>query len=483
MLSESGSVVARRFTGRIVESALLVLAVALGVGAASAGFSLLANAVASGKAMLASPSYTELVVSTRSSADEMTVPAVKRPAQANVSLTTADLDAAGVVPSIAYAYVENRDNLEFVNAASVQREQDMQAAFQQQFQGESVSAQGSGGRTTVLVQGRSSGAAQASAGGPDGPPGFRRVTADDLKKAQAQADIVIVDGIDHMNGYEVTAQYFDAWKIKAAVGSLFTSSDAAQGSGTNLVLGSAAAEKIAASVSKKPADLVGKKILTREGYDTVVGVAAPTGDATLDQSYFSAYHVPNFGPGGPPPFLRFNTSLRFSVSDPTKLAQADDLLTSWFASKKGEGQVAIANPRTQAQRIIDRNAGIGLLILILSAAGLFIALVNVSHILASRGMRMRKNVGIMMALGASRSSVLRLFAAEGTFVAAIGSILGGVFALPLSRSMESALGLSAASWLYVLLGVLIAWLLTMAFSLVPAWQNSRVVPADAMRAA
>jgi len=35
----------------------------------------------------------------------------------------------------------------------------------------------------------------------------------------------------------------------------------------------------------------------------------------------------------------------------------------------------------------------------------------------------------------------------------------------------------------VLLGVGISWLLTLAFSVAPAWQNSRIVPADAMRVA
>jgi ABC-type antimicrobial peptide transport system permease subunit len=76
-----------------------------------------------------------------------------------------------------------------------------------------------------------------------------------------------------------------------------------------------------------------------------------------------------------------------------------------------------------------------------------------------------------------------LFAAEATAVSAAGALLGGFFALPLSRSMQSALGLSGGSWTFVVLGVAASWLLTLAFSVVPAWQNSRIVPAEAMRAA
>src|SRR5512145_1301817 len=104
MRSEAGKVVSRRFASRIVESGLLILAVALGVGAASAGFSLLANTLKAGQEMRASRAYRELVVSTSSSGVEMTVPAMKQPARSNVALTVSDLDAAELAPGVAYAY-------------------------------------------------------------------------------------------------------------------------------------------------------------------------------------------------------------------------------------------------------------------------------------------------------------------------------------------------------------------------------------------
>ncbi len=486
MLSESGKIVARRFSGRLVESGLLILAVALGVGAASSGFSLLGNTIRAGKEMLASPAYRELVVSARSNADEMTVPAVKKPAASNVALTSSDLDAASLAPAVAFSYVQNRDDLQFINAASIKQEESFAASFGAP--GAAVSASGG----TVLVTGAApqgaSGAAPAPAGAKraatdQGPPGFRRMTEDDLKKAQAQADLVIVDGMERLNGFLVTPAFFDAWGMKASLGSLLTDSDA-QGSASALVLGSSAAAKIAGQ-GKSASDLIGKKLLTRDGNMQVVGVLAPTGTTSYDESFFAPYKTyASTGAGnGPPRMWQFNTQLRFTVSDVTKLAETEKLLTGWFESRFGEGQIAISNPRSEAQKLIDRNQGIGLLILFLSLSGLFIALVNVSHILMSRGLRMRKGVGIMMALGASRSSVLRLFASEATAVSVAGSLLGGLFALPISRSMQSALGLSGGSWLFVVLGIVASWLLTLAFSVAPAWQNSRIVPAEAMRVA
>ncbi|MDP3178621.1 MAG: FtsX-like permease family protein, partial [Spirochaetaceae bacterium] len=228
---------------------------------------------------------------------------------------------------------------------------------------------------------------------------------------------------------------------------------------------------------------VGKKLLARNGYQTVVGILKPTGKAELDDSFFSPYKtITTFGPGGGMRFFGGNVQLRFTVSDPSKLSSTEAILSDWFAERYGEAQIAISNPRSEAQRLIDRNTGIGLLILILSLSGLFIALVNVSNILLSRGLRMRRNVGILMAMGASRSRIMGLFSTEALVVAAAGSALGAALSLPLSGTMQGALGLSTGAWGYAFVGAVASCILTLAFSLVPAWQSSRLVPAEAMRA-
>jgi len=493
MRSEAGKVVSRRFASRIVESGLLILAVALGVGAASSGFSLLANTLKAGEEMLASPAYRELVVSTRSSAEEMTAPAMKQPANSNVALTVSDLDAAELAPDVAYAYVQNRDEIRFINAQSVAEESAMRASFAAEGVGGGepdgmappgdnvavvIAGSAEGGAGAAAIASASAGSAStAAAAGRQGL--FRGMSEDDLMKAQAQADLVIVD-FEELSGFRVTPKFFDAWSLNAAAGSLLADTDA-QGDANSVVLGAKAAEKIAAG-KMEVSELVGKKLLSRQGNLLVVGVLDAYGETSIDEAFFAPYRT-FAAMGGMPRMGFFNTMLRFAVSDPSKLDETADILSSWFESSFGESQITISNPRSEAQKLIDRNAGISVLILFLSLSGLFIALVNVSHILMSRGLRMRKGVGIMMALGASRRAVLGLFASEATAVAIAGSILGGVFAFPLSRTMQSALGLSGGSWLFVLAGVALSWILTMACSIAPAWQNSRIVPAEAMRAA
>jgi ABC-type antimicrobial peptide transport system permease subunit len=307
------------------------------------------------------------------------------------------------------------------------------------------------------------------------------MTAEEIEKAKAQADIVVVEQ-ERINGYQVTPQFFGAWGLEAAYGSVFAEGEA-EGLSNKVILGSTAAASIAAETGAEPLSLVGKKLLAREGYQTIVGVLKPTGTSELDDSFYSPYRTMTVsGPGGGPRFFGGNVQLRFTVSDPAKLASTEAILSDWFAERFGEGQIAISNPRNEAQRLIDRNAGIGLLILILSLSGLFIALVNVSNILLSRGLRMRRNVGILMALGASRSRIMGLFSAEAAVVAAAGSALGAALSLPLSGTMQGALGLSTGAWGYALVGAVASCVLTLVFSLVPAWQSSRLVPADAMRA-
>jgi hypothetical protein len=472
MASESAKIIYRRFMGRVLESGLLIIAVALGVGAASAGFSLLANANAVGQKTLQTVTYRELVVSTRTSADEMSVPAAKKTAGAEAVLTSADLDAAQLAPDVRYSYVRNDTELHFINENNNNNWGPPPATGAAQ--ANASAAQANAGNAQTKASG-----AKAAAPNGQGWQGPQQMSADDIAKAKAEADIVVVSDMDDIRGFVVTGQFFDAWGMKAAHGSLFSDSDSKAGT-NSLVLGAEAAKQIVGN-GKDPTSLVGKKILAREGYETVVGILAPTGQANYDASIFAPYKL--VGAGGDTHRAQFNTQLRFTVSDPSKLSQTEELLSGWFSSRFGENQIVISNPRGEAQRIIARNQGIGLLILFLSASGLFIALVNVSHILMSRGLRMRKGVGIMMALGASRSSVLSLFATEACAISAVGAFLGALFAFPLSASMQSALGLTGGSWLYVALGVLISWALTLVFSVVPAWQNSRIVPAEAMRAA
>lgn len=460
MSEEANKILWRRFVGRMLESGLLLLAVALGVGATAAGFSLLANTQKLGNEMLASPAYREIVVATQTNRDEMEASALVKPSSDTLVLTASDLAVADSIPAIQYAYVSSGTEIRFMNAKALSQMSQMGPAVQTTSK-------------TVTVT-------SAAATERQGPPGM--LTADELAQKQAEADVFLTE-VDQLRGSAVTPQYFNAWGLKAAVGSLFADSES-QSDTTLVVLGSEAAVQIAGE-QIEPNALVGKKILTWGGYAVVVGILAPSGTEAIDHSFFTPYQTTgtDAGPGGGLRRMAFNVQLRFAVANPAQLATTGATLTQLLSDTFGTDQLVVSNPRTEAQKLIDRNTGIGVLILFLALAALFIASLNVSHILLSRGLRMRKGVGILMALGASKSSILQLFAGEGIFLSTAGSLLGALLAWPLSQTMESALGLGGGSWLYLLIGVAGAWVLNLVFSVLPAVQNSRIPPADAMRAA
>lgn len=481
MASEPFKIIQRRFTGRMLESGLLILAVALGVGAAASGLSLLMHTTEYSRKMLESPEYRELIVSTQDNAADMETPVVETVQGDNIILTYDDLDAAELMPQVSYAYLSSKTRMRFMNEQFL-------AQMQQNAPGgtgnATVSASENGDKVTIS---RGSGTAADGMAPPEGeegpqPPegmGFGQDMEQVLQEASSDSSIIIPE-VEELFGYEVTPRFFTAWNMETQYGSLFTESDM-NSTSEYVVLGRKAAEMI--NVDNLPlSELVGKKILSFRTYYIITGILEDTGSA-YDEAFFSldkqagaSGNMERFRPGG-------NRQLRFTVTDPEDLDQAAELLTTWFESKYGDGRIVISNPREEARRLIDRNRGISFLILFLSMAGLFIASVNISNILMSRNLRMKKHVGILKALGASNNHILKLFSAEAAVITLAGAALGTIIAFPLSGAMESAMGLEQGSWLFIMAGVLLSSILTFAFSVIPSFQNSGFESAEAMRQA
>src|SRR4029079_15494618 len=79
------------------------------------------------------------------------------------------------------------------------------------------------------------------------------------------------------------------------------------------------------------------------------------------------------------------------------------------------------------------------LIGLFSVLALAIATVGVAGVLAFSVSQRMNELGIRVALGAQRQSILLMILGEGALMAAIGLILGGVTAIPLSRLIAGLL--------------------------------------------
>lgn len=455
-ISEPGKVMLRRFTHRSLESGLLILAVALGVGAASAGLALLAHIREYSQEMLTSPAYREIVVSTHGEAEDMSVPVIEKPLRETTALTQADLAARDIVPGLTHAYLAEYQRLHF--PAMMERFESARERFETSVPGNSESPEDS------PTQG--------------GPLNQLARLNEVLEEARGDENVINPD-MENLSGRGVTPEFFLAWEMEPALGSLFTDADLL-GTDSVIILGNDAAELLAGE--EDIASLMGKKLLTFEGLTTIIGILKPRGDL-YDGQFFAPARDRAAAAGSRGGFRGhgLNSQLRFAVSDPANLEEASGLLLDWFDRQFGQGQVVVSNPRAEAERLIARNSGIGFLILFLSLAGLFIASVNVSHILMGRALRMKRHIGILKALGTSCQGILRLFAVEAMAITLGGAALGSLLAMPLNTAMGEALDISGGSPIFLVLGILLSWILTLIFSLVPAWQGSRIEAARAMR--
>ena len=131
MQNEPFKIIQRRFINRFLESGLLIIAVALGIGAASAGMALLANTIRSSNLMLDSPGYQEIVVSTAGDADDMAEPVSLKPVQETAILTSADLAAGEIAPSVVNSYVKNNTRMRFINEESITQDIERRQTMEQ----------------------------------------------------------------------------------------------------------------------------------------------------------------------------------------------------------------------------------------------------------------------------------------------------------------------------------------------------------------
>jgi ABC-type antimicrobial peptide transport system permease subunit len=124
----------------------------------------------------------------------------------------------------------------------------------------------------------------------------------------------------------------------------------------------------------------------------------------------------------------------------------------------------------------------GSLLTIFGALALFLASVGVSGVLSYLVARRRREIGIRMALGASRASVLGLVVRRGVVTAAWGvaaGLLGGLF---LTRLMEGLLyGVAPRDPVTFAAVALLLIAIAVAASAAPAFRAARVDPLEALR--
>jgi putative ABC transport system permease protein len=138
------------------------------------------------------------------------------------------------------------------------------------------------------------------------------------------------------------------------------------------------------------------------------------------------------------------------------------------------------------KQVLDRKGGgdrlIGGLLGAFTALALGLAGIGIYGVVSQMVAQRTHEIGVRMALGAEKGSVLRLVVGGGVFLAGIGTVLGFILALPIPRILASA---HPETWIRSLAVLGIAPLLVIAAALlacyIPARKAMRVDPMVALR--
>jgi putative ABC transport system permease protein len=131
------------------------------------------------------------------------------------------------------------------------------------------------------------------------------------------------------------------------------------------------------------------------------------------------------------------------------------------------------------------------LLLILAAMVLLIASANLANLLLAKASTREKEMGMRMALGASRGRLIRQLLAESLLLAATGALLGGLLARNLSHVLVASISTpddplfmdTGTDWRVLAFAAALAVLTCILFGLTPAFRATSVSPGSALQEA
>ena len=227
-----------------------------------------------------------------------------------------------------------------------------------------------------------------------------------------------------------------------------------------------------------PAAAVGRRIRTGRAagaWTPIVGVVGDVRTAALDVP--PAPEVYRLADGSS--IAAMMVAVRTS-GDPARVAGA--VREAVWSVDRGVPVAELQTMRALVGATLGRPRLLATLLGAFAAAGLALGAVGVYGIVAFGVIRRRREIGIRMALGADRASVVRLMLRESAAYAAAGVAAGTLLALAASRLLKGLLFDVAATdpMTYASLAGAVAALIVLA-SYVPARRAAAIAPSDALR--
>jgi len=223
---------------------------------------------------------------------------------------------------------------------------------------------------------------------------------------------------------------------------------------------------------------VGRKLLVGRfsGFAEVVGVVGDVKNAGLAAEPVPAMYTPY----AQRPWPSFSLAIRSSRSNPLTLANTVRAVVSELdadlpLTAVGTTSAALADSIQTEREIAGVLSVFALVALVMAAAGLY-------GVVAYTVERRTREIGVRVALGAAPASVLRMVAADGMQLTAIGLVIGTAAAIAAARVLSSRVSGFSAGDPIVYAGVVIGFALVAGLAcLMPARRALRVDPLVALR--
>jgi putative ABC transport system permease protein len=269
----------------------------------------------------------------------------------------------------------------------------------------------------------------------------------------------------------VASDYFRTLRIPLMAGREFADRDD-EAAASVLVVNQTLAQRFWGS----PANAIGKRIRLADGdWRTVIGVVADVKYARINETAQPYLYLP---------FMQsYRSRMTLHTRGSAPVTTLVDRARAGVAALDADLPILSAKPMADTTRgammLFDLTAT---MLFIFGAAGMGLAAMGTYGLVSYTVKQSTHEIGIRMALGASGLSVVRGFLGRGLRLGAMGTVIGVVAALGVSRLLKSVLfGVSATDAiafgraLALVLGVVVV------ATVVPAWRAARTNPLSALR--
>ena len=154
---------------------------------------------------------------------------------------------------------------------------------------------------------------------------------------------------------------------------------------------------------------------------------------------------------------------------------------------KREKKIEIFAANSINEQIESAFQSISMFLMGIGSISLLVAGVSILNVMLMSTMERTREIGIMKAVGASRSDVLRMFLLEALILGIIASLLGGIVTVVGSFTLiyfimgDITYFFDPTTFLYIIAGIFFGIITSLIGGLYPAWKASMMNPLDALR--